>query len=323
MSCLFFCSPDEREQLLKHGGDATMHLESAYDLREKLNVDIGRAKTIRSGICKSLFDVNSDVSSSFAMLNAHKQKPWLISTGVMALDEGLKSGWQLGAISEVAGPEGSGRTTLCLKAVVQAVLPVGFSGSAAGAVVIDTEFSFSAETLRTQIASRIGFYNKELIDECLQRVTILQLSNSSELESTLAEIDSMLIEQKAVVFVIDCLATLARRSFDPANVPERQAFLARVSSRVKTVCEALQVAALVTNIQTKEGDASTVALGELWAHCVNTRIVLSSHDSDHVFRIMKSPRVPLYKGRLPTDAIHNGMESEEGVSNSQILGFYD
>jgi len=322
-----------------------MHLESAYDLREKLNVDIGRAKTIRSGICKSLFDVNSDVSSSFAMLNAHKQKPWLISTGVMALDEGLKSGWQLGAISEVAGPEGSGRTTLCLKAVVQAVLPVGFSGSAAGAVVIDTEFSFSAEvqyfthyphsqlfvtfaetlvkTLRTQIASRIGFYNKELIDECLQRVTILQLSNSSELESTLAEIDSMLIEQKAVVFVIDCLATLARRSFDPANVPERQAFLARVSSRVKTVCEALQVAALVTNIQTKEGDASTVALGELWAHCVNTRIVLSSHDSDHVFRIMKSPRVPLYKGRLPTDAIHNGMESEEGVSNSQILGFYD
>mmetsp|Transcript_45229 Transcript_45229/g.117079 ORF Transcript_45229/g.117079 Transcript_45229/m.117079 type:complete len:134 (+) Transcript_45229:190-591(+) len=133
----------------------------------------------------------------------------------------------------------------------------------------------------------------------------------------------MLIEQKAVVFVIDCLATLARRSFDPANVPERQAFLARVSSRVKTVCEALQVAALVTNIQTKEGDASTVALGELWAHCVNTRIVLSSHDSDHVFRIMKSPRVPLYKGRLPTDAIHNGMESEEGVSNSQILGFYD
>ncbi|XP_064112170.1 DNA repair protein RAD51 homolog 3-like isoform X2 [Macrobrachium nipponense] len=71
-----------------------------------------------------------------------------IVTFCKGLDDILGGGLPVGAVTEVIGPPGIGKTQLCLQVCIGAQLPTSISGVDGEVVYIDTEGSFSAQRLK-------------------------------------------------------------------------------------------------------------------------------------------------------------------------------
>lgn len=70
-----------------------------------------------------------------------------ITTGSKKLDELLGGGIQTGAITEIFGKSGSGKTQLCLTVAVTCQLPITEDGLNAKCLYIDTQNTFRTETI--------------------------------------------------------------------------------------------------------------------------------------------------------------------------------
>ena len=81
--------------------------------------------------------------------------------------------------------------------------------------------------------------------------------------------------------VLDSIAMLARLEHDSRAMIARQKLLAEQSSLLKQAAERFGIPVVVTNQVTAGTDASDgqqrAALGVVWAHAVNTRLVLDQH----------------------------------------------
>lgn len=98
-----------------------------------------------------------------------------------------------------------------------------------------------------------------------------------------------MIERNVCLLVLDSIAALAHRDHS-RSIPDRQSLLAKICAVFKFLAESFSVPVVVSNHVTSgmrrtrsgETDEATVvaALGTLWAHGINTRLVME--DLGHV-----------------------------------------
>lgn len=86
------------------------------------------------------------------------------------------------------------------------------------------------------------------------------------------------------LIVIDSIAALARTDYGARGVADRQRMLGQQASRLKALAESFRIPVLVTNQVTtavgREGGGLVAALGPMWAHAVNTRLVLAAQQGE-------------------------------------------
>jgi len=162
-------------------------------------------------------------------------------TGCKSLDNLLDGGIEIGVITQVYGPPGSGKTQLCNTLCV--LLPSNYN-----AIYIDTEGSFRPERIK-EIARTRGFDSKQI----LQRILVAKALDVKELESRIevacSKIDS---DNKIKLLIVDSIiyhyrAECAGRS----KLPEKIQRLNKYMHLLLKTASSNAVALVVTNHQTQ------------------------------------------------------------------------
>jgi RAD51-like protein 1 len=151
-------------------------------------------------------------------------------------------------------------------------------------VYIDTEGSFSADRLVEMACYRFPQYyapedgSTSKVEELANTVLVYHPKTSKELNQTLNDLENVIIKENVKLIILDSVASVMRREFDSSNISERQAMLLEQAQLLKRLAERFDLPVIVTNqVTTKvnEVDAAVgAALGPLWAHAVNMRLVL-------------------------------------------------
>ena len=203
-----------------------------------------------------------------------------LTTQISPLDQHLHGGLSAKSITEVVGPAGAGKTQFCHQMAVQAAMPISENGLGGSVVYIDTEGSFSADRLVDMGTARFPhhFNSVERCEELASKVFVYHTKTSSELNDTLQNLETVIIKENVKLIILDSVASAVRREFNSGEIVARQAMLIEQAQRLKKLGESFDLPVLVTNQVTtavRDIDSSvTAALGPLWAHAVNTRLIL-------------------------------------------------
>jgi RecA/RadA recombinase len=125
----------------------------------------------------------------------------------------------------------------------------------------------------------------------------MNVKTLAELNDSLKDIEDLIAEKHIGLIIIDSVASLVRGTGAQANIQQRQMQLNMCSAALKRMSHNYGVAVLVSNqVMSSKGDASDdgsanfnvgAALGLVWAHAVNTRLVLErARVGDTEFRTM-------------------------------------
>ena len=231
-------------------------------------------------------------ASQTALQLAEKSRlvPRALRIGDAAIDGMLRGGFRVGAITEIVGQAGMGKTQLCLGLAVTATLPESAGGSAGRALYIDTESRFSTTRMLEMAANKYpdSFGTETEADALAKSVLVIRPRSCAELMAHLSGLQSFIIEHSIKCIVVDSIASLPRSEFSNEFIIERQEMLGRQAVALKAVAEAFSIPVVVTNqvttriVRDEAGDFShlTAALGTKWSHCVNTRITLHQPHED-------------------------------------------
>eukprot|EP00271_Cylindrocystis_brebissonii_P014506 TRINITY_DN3586_c0_g1_i2.p1 TRINITY_DN3586_c0_g1~~TRINITY_DN3586_c0_g1_i2.p1 ORF type:complete len:370 (+),score=75.48 TRINITY_DN3586_c0_g1_i2:518-1627(+) len=256
------------------------------------------------------------------------QAPSHLPTRLDALDEALYGGLPLGAITELVGPAGLGKTQLCLMMSVFATLPEDDGGLNGSVVYIDTENKLSSQRLVEIAQTRLPeFFSGDIeIERLTKQVLVVVPQSASELLERLQGLEEVIIERRVRLVVVDSIAALARTEFGRDELAERQQLLSKQASLLKFLAETFRIPVLVTNhvmalrpgssaatadfdfvpgkgfgasrspredaLSTAVEETVTAALGTKWAHCVNIRLILESYAGQRFLKIGKAPMAP-------------------------------
>ena len=215
-----------------------------------------------------------------------------LRTGLPALDAHLGGGLRAGGVTEVVGPAGMGKTQLCLALAARAL--VDGSGSAARVLYVDNERSFQPARL-VQLLRMLVSHGAPAVDpeELAARVCVVQPASWEEFEHCLPNLETEMLQQPASLIVVDSIAAPARAHFGRDRLMQRQDALAAQAAYLKYLAEAYSAVVLVVNqvmggggpdgsdsgnavsrVQGMDESVLSACLGNTWAHCVNTRLVL-------------------------------------------------
>ena len=113
----------------------------------------------------------------------------------------------------------------------------------------------------------------------------------------LTRIEAELQQRSFAAIILDSAAVLLRSEFDPRQVAARQRQLAEQASLLKRAAERFDIPVVVTNQITAgdgaEGGQQRAALGVVWAHAVNTRLVLDRAGENRRIRVRAPPAAVL------------------------------
>lgn len=268
------------------------------DLVELLDLPFEAVRAILKDVAARIV---SQPQTALDLLRAAAAQPLHLRTSLPLLDEALFGGLPAGSVTEVVGPAGLGKTQLCLQLSVLACLERQAEGGSVA--YLDTEKKFSSRRMAQIARERFpdAFPSEEAVAALMGRVLVYNPTSSQALLSTLQALEPAIIDHRVRLVVLDSAASLARADFAPGSLPDRQRMLGQQASRLKYLAEVFRIPVLVTNqVTTHMGDPSsagggghlTAALGTMWAHAVNTRLVLESTAGSRFLRIAKSPAAP-------------------------------
>lgn len=224
-----------------------------------------------------------------------------LPTHIGPLDDRLHGGLPSKSVTEVVGPPGAGKTQFCHMMAILASLPLEMGGLAGSVVYLDTEGSFSAERLVEMACNKFpDFFNTDdSLTALAESVLVYYIKSTKELMDTLASMENVIIASNVKLIILDSVASSFRREFDKTSIAERQALLIDQAQTLKKLTELYNIPCLVSNQVTANISDSTVtaALGPMWAHAVNTRLVLECIGGEGVgsrrLHIAKSPIAPV------------------------------
>lgn len=248
-------------------------------------------------------------------LSHTKDKSCFLSTSLPSLDNVLMGGLPSSTLTEITGPPGSGKTQFSILLAIMATLPQYMGGLNGNVIYIDTEAAFSAQRLVEMASSRFPdlFNSSEKQEELLSKVHVFLESTCLSLWSRLEHLEEDIISNGVKIIILDSIASLVRKEFDTrttANITERTALLSKEAMMMKYIAEKFEIPILVTNqittvVSKLEQDVNyeleliddashvTAALGNTWAHAINTRLTLQYLDQGlRQIMVTKSPLSP-------------------------------
>ena len=226
------------------------------------------------------------------------------TTGSSELDRILGGGVETGAITELIGEFGSGKTQICFTLAVTAQQPVEEGGYGGNVCVIDTEGTFMPERIM-QIAEERGLdYTK-----VLEGILIARAYNS---EHQIILINSLpeLVEKSGIKLVImDSMIGHFRGEYiGRGTLAERQQKLGSCLSKLLRVAEAFNISVVLTNQvlstpDTMYGDPNKPTGGHVMAHACTHRVFLrKGRKNTRLARVIDSPSLPEEKIRFAITA---------------------
>jgi DNA repair protein RadA len=215
------------------------------------------------------------------------------TTGSSELDRILGGGVETGAITELIGEFGSGKTQICFTLSVTAQLPVEEGGYGGNVCAIDTEGTFMPERVM-QIAQEKGLDS----DKILEGILVARAYNS-EHQAILINSLSELVEKSGIKLVIvDSMIGHFRGEYiGRANLSERQQKLVITNQVLSTP-------------DTMYGDPNKPTGGHVMAHACTHRVFLrKGRQNTRLARVIDSPSLPEEKIRFAITAA--GIEDVE------------
>jgi DNA repair protein RadA len=197
------------------------------------------------------------------------------TTGSQELNRILGGGIETGAITELIGEFGSGKTQICFTLAVTAQQPVEDGGFDGNVCVIDTEGTFMPERIM-QIAEERGLDSTKV----LEKILIARAYNS---EHQIILINSLpeLVEKSGIKLVImDSMIGHFRGEYiGRGTLAERQQKLGSCLSKLLRVAEAFNISVVLTNQvmatpDTMYGDPNKPTGGHVMAHACTHRVFL-------------------------------------------------
>ena len=226
------------------------------------------------------------------------------TTGSQELDRILGGGVETGAITELIGEFGSGKTQICFTLAVTAQQPVEEGGFDGNVCVIDTEGTFMPERIM-QIAEERGFDSTKV----LEKILIARAYNS---EHQIILINSLpeLVEKSGIKLVImDSMIGHFRGEYiGRGTLAERQQKLGGCLSKLLRVAEAFNISVVLTNQvlstpDTMYGDPNKPTGGHVMAHACTHRVFLrKGRQNTRLARVIDSPSLPEEKIRFAITA---------------------
>ena len=223
-----------------------------------------------------------------------RKKIGRISTGSQNFDNLLGGGIETGAITEVYGEFGSGKTQLCHTASVTVQLNRKQGGLDGGALYIDTENTFRPERIET--ISRARSQNPSQI---LDNIIVAKAYSSSHQELILSESRRIIESQNIKLLIIDSAIALYRSEFlGLSALSFRQQRLNKLVHSIMRIAQTHQIAVLLANQvqsspETGFGSISFKAAGgNIFAHSSTYRIFLRKSNRNRIARMVDSPNHP-------------------------------
>ncbi|GAB2215132.1 hypothetical protein Droror1_Dr00019509 [Drosera rotundifolia] len=291
-----------------------------FELMELL--DVGLAEVI-SAVMHISEMVCPPWETALSLLHQRVQNEHLaghLPTGLDGLDRALCGGIPFGAVTELVGPAGIGKTQFCLKLALLASLPKSYGGLDGHVIYIDVESKFSSRRIIEIGAKSFPdvFYREGMAQQMAGRIVVLQPASLAEFTDSLQQIKTLLLQRKVKLLIIDSMAALVSGESEPGG--PRQRLLGWHISFIKSMAELSRIPVVVTNqvraqvhdevgqfffqmpSRSEIGDDQSrleshlvAALGIHWAHAVSIRLVLEAVSGQRFMKIAKSPISPPLK----------------------------
>jgi DNA repair protein RadA len=234
-----------------------------------------------------------------------------LNTGSEDLNRILGGGLETGAITELIGEYGSGKTQICFTISVLAQLPVEQGGFGAKVCVIDTEGTFLPERIK-QIAETRGLN----ADEILKGVFVARAYNSEHQTILIKNLPQVVQEHDVKLVIVDSMIGHFRGEFiGRGTLSDRQQKIGSCLGALLRVAEAFNLAVVLTNqVQAKPdttyGDPNKPTGGHVMAHACTHRVYLrKGKENTRIAHIIDSPYLPEEKARFAVTA--KGVETCE------------
>jgi RAD51-like protein 2 len=202
-----------------------------------------------------------------------------------SLDEILDGGLPRGAVTELCGAPGAGKTQVCMQLAVSVSIPETFAGLDGEALYLDTEGSFSPERAKAMASAVSASLASKAssgsvvpsADDILSRIHVARAHDRGEQLAFVHNLGLYLrAHPRTRLIVLDSVAHHFRHDYG-GDVSWRGKILARMAQELNKIAHSFDVVVLCTNHMTTRGDSSLVpALGEHWYHGVTNRIVLTN-----------------------------------------------
>ncbi|XP_071720443.1 DNA repair protein RAD51 homolog 2-like isoform X2 [Rutidosis leptorrhynchoides] len=273
-----------------------------FELMELLDVSLSEVTFAVSLISQIASPPCQTVQS---ILEQRMQNEYLtghLPTNLKGLDAALSGGLPFGALTELVGPAGIGKTQFCLKISLLAALPSCYGGLDGHVIYIDVESKFNSRRLIEIGLSSFPevFCLDGISKEMAGRITVLRPGSLTEFTESLQKIKVSLLQHQVKLLVIDSMAALVSGEYDQG--PQRQHPLGWHISFLKSLAEFSRIPVVMTNqvrsrstnqitrysfegknsVSTTNDDSRqfdshlVAALGIHWAHAVTVRLVLES-----------------------------------------------
>ena len=164
-----------------------------------------------------------------------------ITTGCKALDEMLGGGVETGAITELVGEFGTGKTQICHQLCVTVQLPPEKGGLSARAVYIDTEGTFRPERI-IQMANRF----KLNPSSTLKNVYYARVRNLAEQIACLVELKS-LVSKGVKLIAVDSVVAHFKGAQEGPDLLTRVHELALYLNELRSLAVNYNVAVVLAN----------------------------------------------------------------------------
>ncbi|XP_057315165.1 DNA repair protein RAD51 homolog 2-like isoform X1 [Hydractinia symbiolongicarpus] len=283
----------EQSAFLNRCGISTCKDVLTKSLVDLMNINYSHTQSLE--LLKVVSRVVSPIPvTAFQLMKKHK----FLTTSLSKLDDVLHGGLPAGTITEIAGPPGCGKTQFCIMMSAVTALQSG-----SNVVYIDTENAFTAKRFLEIVKIKVGPVNHDQIALDIASKVIVYLESTCEsLLERLNILEDVIINKKVDLIILDSVASLARKEFGhQAVLTDRNEMLMRQAAKLKYYAETFNIPVLVTNqISTQVSDSEfgnvscvTAALGNTWAHAVNSRLMVTFvNDRVRQMVVAKSPIAP-------------------------------
>lgn len=236
-----------------------------------------------------------------------------LRTHLQDIDSALLGGIPFGALTEVVGPAGFGKTQLCLMLCVITALPKEHGGLDGSVIYFDTERKFHSGRMAEMAMSRFPhvFNNAENFKKLATSVLVHHPHSLDEFVNSLQGVEEVIIENKVKLLIVDSIAALMQSENAQEDLSRKQNLLGHQAGTLKYIAEAFRIPVVATNQvrmtsnqrnlvsrHNEEADAMfqedpelqlTAALGTSWAHSVNIRLIMESLSGQRFMKVAKSP----------------------------------
>jgi len=222
------------------------------------------------------------------------------TTGSSSLDGILGGGVETGAITELIGEYGTGKTQICFTLSVTAQLPEEGGGLGGRVCVIDTEGTFHPERI-IQIAEGKDIDPRR----ALEGILVARCYNSDHLSILIDSLPMLCEEEGISLVIVDSMIGHFRGEYiGRENLSKRQQKLGSCLHRLIRLAEISNVAVVVTNqvLATPSvvyGDPNRPTGGHVMAHACTHRVYLrKGKKNTRLARVIDSPCLPEVKIRF-------------------------